>query len=106
MSQKKVAVVVPMHNRSTLTVDEEISFRHLTRYLASYDKYLVVPESLQVSLPGCGLKRFGSEYFGSAIANTRLLLSEHFYRSFSEYQYILIYHLDALVFSRSTHCLV
>lgn len=99
MSQKKVAVVVPMHNRSTLTVDEEISFRHLTRYLASYDKYLVVPESLQVSLPGCGLKRFGSEYFGSAIANTRLLLSEHFYRSFSEYQYILIYHLDALVFS-------
>ncbi|ULA69273.1 MAG: hypothetical protein LZF62_420013 [Nitrospira sp.] len=97
--QKKVAVVVPMHNRSTLTVDEEISFRHLTHYLGSYDKYLVVPDSLQVSLPGCALKRFGMEYFGSAIANTRLLLSEHFYRSFSEYQYILIYHLDALVFS-------
>lgn len=99
MSQKKVAVVVPMHNRSTLTVDEQISFRHLTHYLAPYDKYLVVPESLQVTLPGCNLKRFGEEYFGSAIANTRLLLSEHFYRAFSEYEYILIYHLDALVFS-------
>lgn len=97
--KKKVAVVVPMHNRSTLTRDELISFRHLTRYLASYDKYLVVPENLQVNLPGCGLKRFRAEYFGSAIANTRLLLSEHFYRSFSEYQYVLIYHLDALVFS-------
>ncbi|MCW5798356.1 MAG: hypothetical protein KIT40_07650 [Nitrospira sp.] len=97
--QKNVAIVIPMHNRSTLTLDEEISFRHLRHYLASYDKYLVVPESLQVSFPGCGLKRFGAEYFGSAIANTRLLLSEHFYRAFSEYQYILIYHLDALVFS-------
>jgi hypothetical protein len=98
VAKKKVAVVVPMHNRSPLTDDEQISFRHLRRYLASYDKYLVVPENLQVNLPGCGLKRFGAEFFGSA-ANTRLLLSEHFYRSFSEYQYILIYHLDALVFS-------
>lgn len=97
--QKKVAVVVPMHNRSELTPDEVVSFHHLTHYLHSYDKYLVVPESLQIDLPGCSLKRFGNEYFGSVAANTRLLLSENFYRSFSEYEYILIYHLDALVFS-------
>jgi hypothetical protein len=97
--QKKVAVVVPMHNRSELTPDEQVSFQHLTHYLHAYDKYLVVPNSLNIDLPGCSLKRFGDEYFGSVAANTRLLLSETFYRSFSEYQYILIYHLDALVFS-------
>ena len=98
-TRKKVAVVVPMHNRSELTRDEQISFAHLTHYLKPYDKYLVVPESLNVALPGCDLKRFGNEYFGSVTSNTRLLLSERFYASFSKYQYILIYHLDALVFS-------
>lgn len=97
--RKRVAVVVPMHNRSELTPDEQISFRHLTHYLHAYDKYLVVPESLDLSLPGCSLKRFGNEYFGSVVANTRLFLSEDFYLAFAEYQYILIYHLDALVFS-------
>ncbi len=88
-----------MHNRDKLTRDEQISFQHLIHYLKPYDKYLVVPESLNISLPGCSSKRFGNKYFGSVAANTQLLLSEHFYTSFSEYQYILIYHLDALVFS-------
>ena len=97
--RQKVAVVVPMHNRKELTCDEQISFAHLTHYLRPYDKYLVVPESLDISLPGCALKRFKNEYFGSVAANTRLLLSEAFYASFRDYQYILIYHLDALVFS-------
>lgn len=98
-AKKTVAVVVPMHNRSELTADEKVSFRHLQYYLKPYDKYLVVPESLEVSLPGCFLKRFGNQYFGSATANTQLLLSEEFYASFVEYKYILIYHLDALAFS-------
>jgi hypothetical protein len=88
-----------MHNRSELTRDERISFQHMTYYLKTYDKYLVVPDSLNITLPECSLKRFGDEYFGSVAANTRLLLSENFYASFREYQYILIYHLDALVFS-------
>ena len=96
---QQVAIVVPMHNRAELTPDEQISFEHLRRYLGGYDKYLVVPESLNIDLPGCSLKRFGDEYFGSVAANTRLLLSEDFYRAFTDYQYILIYHLDALVFS-------
>lgn len=96
---KRVAIVVPMHNRSHLTPDEQISFQHLTHYFAAYDKYLVVPDSLEVNLPECSIKRFEAEYFGSVAANTKLLLSEEFYHAFSEYEYILIYHLDALVFS-------
>jgi hypothetical protein len=96
---KMVAIVIPMHNRAALTSDEQISFKHLSHYLASYDKYLVVPEMLDVNLPGCMLKRFDNEFFGSVEAYTRLMLTEQFYRTFSSYQYILIYHLDALVFS-------
>ena len=95
----KVAVVVPMSNRADLYPDEEISLRHLTHYLGRYPNYLVVPDGLSIDRPGFQLARFGSEYFGSAAANTRLMLSTHFYERFQQYEYILIYHLDALVFS-------
>ena len=96
---KTVAVVVPGYKRSQFTDDEETSFRHLERYLGHYDKFLVVPRSLSIQRPGFQLKRFDDAFFGSAIANTRLMLSETFYGSFIDYQYILIYQLDALIFS-------
>ena len=95
----RVAVVVPMSNRAELYPDEEISLRHLLHYLGRYDKYLVVPENLEIALPGFRYARFGPEFFGSAAANTRLMLSAAFYERFQAYEYILVYHLDALVFS-------
>jgi hypothetical protein len=98
-SLKPVAVVVPLSNRTYLTPEEEISFRHLTHFLGEHDKYLVVPESLQLEHPGFGIKRFSDKFFGSAKAYTRMMLSPKFYKAFSEYKYILIYHLDSLVFS-------
>lgn len=98
-ASKLVAVVVPMSNRAELTQDEEISFRHLIHYLGTYDKYLVVPKNLQVDFPGFGIKRFDKKFFGSAIAHRDLLFSPQFYKRFIDYKYILIYHLDSLVFS-------
>ena len=94
-----VAVVVPGYNRAQFTEDEEISFRHLEHYLGRYDKFLVVPQSLSIERPGFHIQRFADSYFGSAIANARLMLSPTFYEAFGKYRYILIYQLDALVFS-------
>jgi hypothetical protein len=96
---KLVAVVVPRPNRIEFTSDEEISLKHLVHFLGRYDKYLVVPESLKTELPGFMIKRFDNKFFGSIRAHRNLMLSEKFYSSFIEYKYILIYHLDALVFS-------
>jgi len=96
---KTVAVVVPLSNRAELTPDEEVSLRHLVHFLGHYDKYLVMPKSLKVSYPGFKVKHFNDMFFGSATAHTRLMLSPKFYESFKEYKYILLYHLDALVFS-------
>lgn len=96
---KLVAVVVPMSNRSELTPEEEISFKHLIYFLGKYDKYLVVPKNLRINFPGFGIKRFDNKFFGSAVAHSKLLLSPTFYKAFIDYRFILIYHLDALVFS-------
>lgn len=96
---KLVAIVVPLSNRTYLTADEEISLRHLRHFLGKYDKYLVIPKSLEVNYPDFGLKRFDKRYFGSNFNHGRLLLTQEFYKEFSDYKYILLYHLDALVFS-------
>ncbi len=96
---KTVAVVVPGYNRAEFTPDEEVSFRHLHTFLGHYDKFLVVPRSFSIRRHGFQLKRFDDTFFGSAIANTKLMLSRQFYESFIDYQYILIYQLDALIFS-------
>jgi len=94
----KVAVVVPMY-RDGLDSDEKISQRQLFHFLAKFDKYLVVPESLKVDLDGFAIKRFRNEFFNNTVTYSALLLSREFYEAFSNYSFILIYQLDALVLS-------
>jgi len=96
---KMVAVVVPLSNRPELTPDEVISLRHLTRFLGKYDKFVVSPKSLKVDYPGFEIKRFSDRFFGSTEAHKRLSFSPNFYNAFKDYKYMLMYHLDALVFS-------
>ena len=78
-SKKLVAIVIPMSNRAELTPEEEISKQHLTHYLGDYDKFLVIPQTLQINFPGFGVKRFDNKFFGSLEAHNRLLLSPLFY---------------------------
>jgi hypothetical protein len=94
-----VAVVLTLSYRTSYTPDEEIAFRHVRRYLDRYDKYVLLPESHQAVYPGFIPKRFPDRFFGSARAHGSLLLSERFYREFLGYEFVLIHHLDALVFS-------
>ena len=98
--RKQVAIAVPLSNRTEFTSDERISLRHLLHYLDGYDRFFILQEGL--SLPerhGFEMLRFGRQYFGSLQAHRRLLFSEEFYERFGDYEYVLIYHLDALVFS-------
>jgi hypothetical protein len=97
--QPSVAVVITLSHKLDYTADEETSFRHVRHHLSAHDKFVLVPETHQAEYPGLGLKRFPDRYFGSPRAHGSLLLSEQFYRAFADYDFILIYHLDALVFS-------
>lgn len=96
---KLVAVVVPLSNRKELMPEEETSLRHLRHFLGAYDKYMVLPESLDVQYDDFKLKRFDNSFFGSAAAYNRLMVTPQFYKAFKDYRFILIYHLDSLVFS-------
>lgn len=98
-ASKIVAVVVPLHMQFNPSADEELSLRHLTHFLGKYDKYMLAPQGLCVDYPGFKVKHFSKRWFGSAKAHGKMQLSPEFYKSFLDYKYILIYHLDALVFS-------
>ncbi len=96
---KRVAIVVPMSSRTGLTPDEQISLRHLRHYLGRYDKFMIAPPGVEMPFDDFTVKRFAPSFFGSIRAHMNLLVSPKFYNAFKDYQFILIFHLDALVFS-------
>ncbi len=97
--RKIVAIAVPLTERHYLTDEEKISIKHLETYLGGYDRYLIEPKGMNFNIDGFYIKEFEREYFGSVQAHRKMLFSEKFYKSFEKYQYILIHHTDALVFS-------
>lgn len=96
---KTVAIAVPLSDRDELLPEEEVSMRHLLHFLRGYDKYLIASPHIKTEHTGFKLLRFPGKFFGSAAAHNRLLLWPNFYRAFEDYEYVLIYHLDSLVFS-------
>lgn len=95
---RRVAVLVPAY-RASLDADERISLRHLERFLGSYDRYLILPATLKLELPGFEIERFPDEFFRSLFDYSRLFLDKRLYRRFSQYEYILVYQFDCLVFA-------
>jgi hypothetical protein len=94
----RIATVTPVY-RKALTPDEQISLHHLQHFLSQYENIAIVPDGLCVTLPGFHIKRFPSRCFESVATYNRLLLTPTFYQAFSDYDYILIYQPDCLVFS-------
>ena len=100
---KKVAVVIPTY-KTSLSVTEYISLQQAHKILGKHDIYLAMPEGLDF----CGVYEknnffprkvfFSKEYFEDISGYNRLMLDRNFYAAFAEYEYILIYQLDAFVF--------
>lgn len=95
---KKVAVMVPLPS-AELAPEEQVSMRQLRKHLDGYDKFLLVPEGLEVAMDGFGVIELDRRHFGSAANHNRMLYRTDFWEIFSDYEYVLMYHLDALVFS-------
>jgi hypothetical protein len=102
-NRKEVAVVIPIY-KSQMTPFEEISFDRCLKILGRYPLILMSPQGLDLTnylqrAPGAEVRRFEPTHFSSVAAYDRLMLKKSFYDRFHDYRYILIYQLDAFVFS-------
>lgn len=100
----KIAVCIPIY-KPYPTNDEQLSLRQCLSVLCAYDTLLVCPQDMDVSpyeiCAGRGIDtlRFQPHYFQGIKGYNKLMKSHCFYRSVCQYDYILIYQLDAWVFS-------
>lgn len=96
--ERPVAVVTPVV-KLPLSAEEEISLRHLRKYLGGFDRYIIGLQSLPKAFSDFKLRRFPVHCFKNRYTYNRLLMTAPFYRAFAKYEYILIYQLDCLVFA-------
>ena len=95
-----VAVVIPMH-RLPLSFEELKSLSVARKSLLSHPRFIISPQSLEVPpqfLKEEQLIRLPDRFFTYPDGYNRMLMSSFFYKAFEEFQYILIYQLDCLVF--------
>lgn len=100
-NKKRVVIIIPTH-RPNLTVNDKISLIHLRKYLNKYDTFFVIPKGISTKefvSSGYKVRAVDNSFFGSIRKYSNLLLTKKFYEIFQEYDFMLIYQLDALVFS-------
>lgn len=97
---KKTAAVVIISYKQNLSEFEKISLSQALRIFEDYDKFLVIPDTLEYAYKSDALKeiRLEDKWFKDIHAYNMLMTRCDFYERFSEYEYILIHQLDAFVF--------
>jgi hypothetical protein len=102
---EEVAIVIPVY-KPVMSKYELISFNQCNKILSSYKKIIIAPEGLDTSSYqkiAHKVVTFDKSYFESLKHYNKLLLSETFYKEFTDFEYILIYQLDAFVFEDLLH---
>ena len=101
-ANKKTAVVIPFY-KTQLSDYERISLNQCLKVLGNHPIIAIKPDSIaekeinQLSSFKI-IKSFESSYFDNIAGYNRLMLAPEFYECFLEYEFILIYQLDAYVF--------
>lgn len=96
----KAAVVIPYFH-TDLTMTERISLDRCRKVLGKYPIIFLVPITMVFDRETICERfiRVPDEWMSSVDSYNQMMLSKEFYELFSEYEYILIYQLDAYVFS-------
>lgn len=95
----KAAVVIPVY-KTTLTPIEKLSLAQCVKILGKFDLIYACPKGLDPvfeNAPGA-VEEFNEDYFKNIQGYNKLMLESSFYERFLQYDYILIYQLDAFVF--------
>ena len=96
----QAAVVIPVY-KETLNELEKISLAQVQKVLGKHQIIFVAPEGLKCDyfIHGSRIYYFPKQFFQSVGTYNELMKHPLFYKAFFEYEYILIYQLDAFVFS-------
>lgn len=98
-SEEQVAIVIPVYKKK-LSLYEAISLQQALKIFSNYEVIAVAPSGLPLEQYGfTQIERFESKFFCSVDTYNLLMLSPFFYERFQKYEYILIYQLDAFIFS-------
>lgn len=99
ITKKQIAVVIPYFH-DDLSLTEEISLKQCERILGAYSIVLLIPERLQNKIETKHLIEVVPDCWLESIASYNdMMVNSAFYARFVQYEYILIYQLDAFVFS-------
>lgn len=95
-------VVIPVY-KNDMTELERVSLLQCLRVLERYPICIAAPRNLDLSsyfeFGYMTTVRFADRYFDSLESYSRLCMTHEFYEAFCEYDYMLIYQLDAFAFS-------
>lgn len=104
MNKIPVAIVIPIY-KDCFTWIEEIALKRCFQVLHKYPIFIVKPQSLVLNLEhfdGISSLKFielDDSYFEGIAGYNKMMLSEIFYNSFINYEFILIHQLDCFVFT-------
>jgi Protein of unknown function (DUF5672) len=102
---KRACIVIPVY-KEVLDAFELISLQQCFNVLGGYDIYFVIPARLAATIATNGFikekkaqyKVFNNHFFFSTTGYNRLMKKPGFYKAFLDYEFMLIYQLDAFVF--------
>ena len=100
--KNKVSVIIPMY-QAKMSETENLSLAQAIKILSGYQIVIIKPKSLDLTFiqkkyQTIEFESFDDEYFKGIYGYNRLMLSSIFYERFIQFDYILIYQLDAWVF--------
>jgi hypothetical protein len=102
MQKELVTILIPIY-KEELSPDEYTSLRQCLSVLSKYPITLICPKSLKLDnyfneFADFKVEVFDDSFFTSIDGYNKLMMSKQFYHRFLNYEYILIYQLDAYVF--------
>lgn len=99
---KKVAIIIPFY-QSTISDYEKIALQQCEKVLSAYPKIAIKPTSFTLPAEAStvnfsAIVSFDDHYFKGLAGYNQLMLSAQFYKQFLDYEYVLIYQMDAFIF--------
>ena len=92
----KVCIVTPFH-KSDLSDNEKLSLKTIQKHFKNEKKFLVTFHDNKIDFPNFERVNFNKNFFENIQGYNNLCTSTEFYRSFLDFEYMLICQLDVIV---------